>query len=170
MLLRMAKNHALRSMNNRHRITNGASFGPAGDGRTSTGRRWRDLHAELAAEIGRPLSPSFALLLRRLVTLCVNLERLEDRLSDTGDFDEGAYARLAAESRLLMTKLGLGEPPAPPAPPKAPAYRRRPPQPQDDHLSLESYLGIVERLPDPVDDEDVVPPKRKVKRRRLGGG
>ncbi len=92
-------------------MTNGRALFVEGDGRGPWGRRFKDLCELYAAHIGGdPNAPQQALI-RRIVTLDIECERVESLLSQdkrTG-LDVDAYSRWSGQQRRLLEQLGFNE-------------------------------------------------------------
>ena len=80
-----------------------------GDGSTRWARRWRDLCANFAADLGgsEHLSEAQASLIRRASTLSVQLESMEASLSVDQPIDLDLYNRAAGGLRRILESLGL---------------------------------------------------------------
>jgi hypothetical protein len=93
----------------RSRVTNGSSLFVDGDGRGVWARRWRDLRALYADDLGGAASLSeFQLgLLGTAATMRCELERLEGRLSVGEAIDTDMYGRIAGHYRRICETLGI---------------------------------------------------------------
>jgi hypothetical protein len=77
------------------------------DMRTSGGRRFRELCADLVHHLaGDPTAPQLAII-RRAAALAVWCEQAESAQAQGGDFDVGAYTTAANSLRRLLADLGL---------------------------------------------------------------
>lgn len=97
------------SPRHRSRVTNGKRAFVEGDGKSAWARRWKDIVALHAADLGGPdaLSEAQASLCRRCATLEVELEQLEGRLSMGRSVDLDVYARVAGHLRRYLETLGV---------------------------------------------------------------
>jgi hypothetical protein len=93
----------------RSRRTNGSSLFVAGDGRGAWARRWRDLVALYADDLGGHdvLSAFQAGLVETAATLRCELEKLEGRLSLGGEVDLDQFGRLTGHYRRVCETLGI---------------------------------------------------------------
>ncbi len=95
----------------RSKVTNGRALFVEGDGRGPWGRRFKDLCALYAGHIGGdPNAPQQALI-RRIVTLDIECERVESLLSQDkrSGLDIDAYSRWSGQQRRLLEQLGFNE-------------------------------------------------------------
>ena len=93
----------------RSRVTNKRLTFVDGDGRTPWARRWRDLKALYADDLGGASTLSeFQLgLVGTAATLRCELERLEGQLSLGHDIDTDMYGRIAGHYRRICSELGI---------------------------------------------------------------
>lgn len=93
----------------RSRVTNGSKRFVDGDGRGPWARRWRDLKALYADDLGGESTLSeFQLgLLGTAATMRCELERLEGQLSKGEDIDTDLYGRIAGHYRRICETLGI---------------------------------------------------------------
>lgn len=77
------------------------------DLRSRLGRRWKTCIRNLSDQLGGSITASQGLLLRRVATLSVILERQEAELLNGGTIDEGAYRASLDKQRALLLQLGL---------------------------------------------------------------
>lgn len=93
----------------RSRLSNDPWAMPGIDGRTTAGRRFRDVAVSIAGDLGGldALSQAQVQLVKRAAWLASLCERLEGEAAAGGDFDADAYH--AATDRLLrvLTRLGV---------------------------------------------------------------
>ena len=93
----------------RSRVTNGSAPFVEGNGRSAWSRRWKDVCALHAADLGgmATLSEAQGSLIRRCATLEVELERLEGQMSLGQEVDLDLYARVAGHLRRCLETLGV---------------------------------------------------------------
>jgi hypothetical protein len=94
----------------RSRVTNGrALFAVGGDERSALARRFRDLVASHVSDLGGAdaLSENQRSLIRRAVTIEIQLEALEAGLSEGKEIDLDVYGRAAGHLRRVLETLGL---------------------------------------------------------------
>jgi hypothetical protein len=93
----------------RSAVTNGRRVFVEGDGCSPWSRRYLDLIALHADDLGgmSTLSAAQHSLCKRAATLEVELERLEGILSQGGTVDIEAYARSASHLRRILESLGI---------------------------------------------------------------
>lgn len=93
----------------RSAVTNGRRVFVEGDGNSAWARRYKDLCAEHAADLGGLdiLSQGQQALIRRAATLSVQLEAMEGRLSEGLDIDMDLYGRLTGHQARVLQALGL---------------------------------------------------------------
>jgi hypothetical protein len=96
----------------RSRVTNGSALLTIADGRSAWARRMRDLMALHLSDLGGDAAVSAAerSLVRRIATLTVELERMEERFAGDGEADPAAldlYSRTSGNLRRLLEALGL---------------------------------------------------------------
>lgn len=91
----------------RSRVSNGSQALIFGDGRSAGARRYRDLQAEFAAELGNAeaLPPSSRQLVRRLAQVSVELELLEAKRASGDEIDPIAFVTLVNSQRRLFRDL-----------------------------------------------------------------
>ena len=98
--------------NARSRVTNGSSFLPGVDGRSTWVRRARDVQAQLVSDRGGAdmVSEAETLIIRRASVLEAELERLEAIFALAGEADVPSldlYQRIANTQRRLLESIGL---------------------------------------------------------------
>jgi hypothetical protein len=93
----------------RSAVTNGRRMFVEGDGNSAWSRRFRDLVAQHAADLGGPdrLSEAQQSLIRRVSTIEVELEQREGELSRGMAVDLDGYSRAAGHLRRLLETLGI---------------------------------------------------------------
>lgn len=96
----------------RSRVTNGSVLLQNVDGRSGWARRMRDLMALHLSDLGGEAAVSAAekSLVRRVATLTVELERMEERFATDGEADADAldlYSRTSGNLRRLLEAIGL---------------------------------------------------------------
>jgi hypothetical protein len=93
----------------RSAVTNGRRLFVDGDGNSAWSRRFRDLAAQHAADLGGAdtLSEAQSSLIRRVAAIEVELERQEGRMSLGEGVDLDAYTRAAGHLRRLLETLGI---------------------------------------------------------------
>lgn len=97
----------------RTRLTNGAIVVAGVDGRTAWARRYKDVVALHASDLGGPdnMSEAEKALVKRAATLVVELERLESRFASAEkpptERELDLYSRLAGSLRRLLEAVGL---------------------------------------------------------------
>lgn len=94
----------------RSRVTNGrAVFVEGGDGRSAWTRRWRDLCAAHASDLGGEghLSEAQKSLIKRAATLAIALEQMEATASAGGRLDIDLFGRTVGNLRRTLETLGL---------------------------------------------------------------
>lgn len=97
----------------RTRLTNGAVVVAGVDGRTAWARRYKDVVALHAGDLGGPdaMSEAEKALVKRAATLVVELERLESRFASAEkpptERELDLYSRLAGGLRRLLETVGL---------------------------------------------------------------
>lgn len=79
------------------------------DQRTLTARRYRDVVADMAMQLGDLLSPSEAMLIRRAGTLAVLCERDEALILSGKTVDEENYRRNAQALKTTLISLGMAK-------------------------------------------------------------
>ncbi|MGB6078638.1 MAG: hypothetical protein WBF99_04190 [Xanthobacteraceae bacterium] len=94
----------------RSRLTNGSDLLPGADQRTAQFRRYRDLTAMIATDIGGldHLSEVKKQLVRRFAATSVLAEQLEARLVEGVTIDVDEHAKLSASLVKLAQRIGLG--------------------------------------------------------------
>jgi hypothetical protein len=97
---------------NRSRVTNGSELLPGVDGRSTRGRRLRDLSSLHIADLGGEdaISEAERSIVRRAATLTVELERMEAAFATAGEAkpaDLDLYQRTAGNLRRLLEAVGL---------------------------------------------------------------
>ena len=93
----------------RSRVTNGKRRFVDGDGRGPWARRWRDLKALYADDLGGESTLSeFQLgLVGTAATMRCELEKFEGQLSKGEDIDTDLYGRIAGHYRRICETLGI---------------------------------------------------------------
>lgn len=96
----------------RSRVTNGSVLLQNVDGRSGWARRMRDLMALHLSDLGGEAAVSAAekSIVRRIATLTVELERMEERFATDGEADADAldlYSRTSGNLRRLLEAIGL---------------------------------------------------------------
>lgn len=97
----------------RTRLTNGAIVVAGVDGRTAWARRYKDVVALHASDLGGPdaMSEAEKALVKRAATLVVELERLESRFASAekppSERELDLYSRLAGSLRRLLEAVGI---------------------------------------------------------------
>jgi hypothetical protein len=80
------------------------------DGRSTAGRYWRDLEAQLVAHCGGAPTITQKLLIERLIRTTVQLNALDEKLlaaDNWTDHDARTHGGLINRQRLLLRELGL---------------------------------------------------------------
>lgn len=95
----------------RSRVTNGSVLLQNVDGRSGWARRMRDLMALHLSDLGGEAAVSTAekSIVRRIATLTVELERMEERFATDGEADVDAldlYSRTSGNLRRLLEAIG----------------------------------------------------------------
>lgn len=90
-------------------VTNGSRTFVDGDGRSPWARRWRDLVALHAEDLGgmETISEAQVSLVKRAATIETELERIEGRLSKGETVDLDAFTRGAGHLRRILETLGI---------------------------------------------------------------
>ena len=96
----------------RSRVTNGTALLANVDGRSTWARRMRDLMELHISDLGGDAMVSAAerSIVRRVATLTVELERMEERFANDGEADAEAldlYSRTSGNLRRLLEAVGL---------------------------------------------------------------
>ena len=93
----------------RSAVTNGRRVFVEGDGNSAWARRYKDLCAEHASDLGglEGLSQGQQALIRRASTLSVQLEAMEGQLSEGLTVDLDLYGRLTGHQARVLQALGL---------------------------------------------------------------
>lgn len=93
----------------RSAVTNGTRVFVMGDGNSAWTRRYKDLCAEHASDLGgvEVLSQAQQAMIKRVSTLSVQLEALEGRLSEGLDVDMDLYNRMAGTQSRILQALGI---------------------------------------------------------------
>lgn len=92
----------------RSRVSNGsATFLDGVDGRTALARRYRDILAQLVADIGGDPSEAQNLICRRAATLAVWCETAEVALANGSTLDIGEFTTATNSLRRLLSDIGL---------------------------------------------------------------
>ncbi len=100
---------AERPVKNRSKVTNGKEVLPGTNGNTIWGRRYRDLCADIAIDLGGPdvLSEAQAQMVRRYASLSVQLEFMEAQLVEGKTIDDEKYARLTSSLVRVSSRIGM---------------------------------------------------------------
>lgn len=79
------------------------------DNRTRLARRWQEIYADLADQLGGDPSVTQSLLLRRAATICVQLERIDVLTvgEEEGAFNPSSYSALTRTLTGVLNSLGL---------------------------------------------------------------
>jgi hypothetical protein len=95
--------------NSRSKVTNGSALFVEADGRGPWPRRFKDLIAAHVADLGGVdgLSEAQKQLVRRAVTMEIELERMEGQLAEGSAVDLDSYGRNANSLRRILETLGL---------------------------------------------------------------
>jgi hypothetical protein len=80
---------------------------PGVDGRSTWGRRRRDLISALIAELGRPLRERDKALIANAASLICRCEQIHVQIANGADVDDDQLIRLSNVSTRLLTLLGL---------------------------------------------------------------
>jgi hypothetical protein len=98
------------------------------DQRSIQARRWRDVSAQITADLGgEPLSEAQRQLVRRATTIAVQCEVMEAEAANGGEIDLDTYGQLTDRLGRVLSRLGI----------------RR--QPRDVTPDLRSYLASKRR-------------------------
>lgn len=91
----------------RSRVTNGSRVFVEGDGRSAWSRRWKDIVAALADDLGGEdaIGEIERSLIRRAAALTCEVEKLEGMLSEGKDVDVDALARIVGHLRRVLEQL-----------------------------------------------------------------
>lgn len=91
----------------RSRIGNGKALLDGVDGRSATMRRYREILAQLKADLGDDPSEAMMMLLRRATTLAVWCEGEEAKLANGEDISIGDFTSTVNALRRLLSDIGL---------------------------------------------------------------
>jgi len=91
----------------RSRVSNGKDLLAGVDGRSAAMRRYRDVHAQLIADLGAGPSEAQRIMCRRAATLSVWCEQAEADMANGKDIDIGKFTTAANSLRRLLSDLGL---------------------------------------------------------------
>ena len=91
----------------RSRVGNGRAILPDVDGRSSEMRRYRDILAQLVADMGGDPSEAQTIIARRAATLAVWCEGCEAAMANGGELDIAAFTTASNALRRLLADLGL---------------------------------------------------------------
>jgi hypothetical protein len=93
----------------RSRVTNGNELLPDVDGRSPTARRYRDLCASIAQDLGGAdhLSEAKSQLVRRFAALSVQAEIMEASLVDGRAIDISEYSQLTSTLVRVAARIGI---------------------------------------------------------------
>ncbi|NEJ57502.1 hypothetical protein [Rhizobium ruizarguesonis] len=89
------------------RIGNGKALLDGVDGRSATMRRYREILAQLKADMGAEPSEAMMMLLRRATTLAVWCEGEETKLANGEDISIGEFTSTVNALRRLLSDIGL---------------------------------------------------------------
>lgn len=89
------------------RIGNGKALLDGVDGRSATMRRYREILAQLKADMGNDPSEAMMMLLRRATTLAVWCEGEETKLAKGEDISIGEFTSTVNALRRLLSDIGL---------------------------------------------------------------
>jgi hypothetical protein len=100
---------AKRPTNNSSKVTSGRrTFAEGGDGRGAWTRRWKDLVASHASDLGgEGLSEAQISICRRASAMEIELEAMEARMSEGQPIDIDVYGRLAGRLCRLFDIIGV---------------------------------------------------------------
>lgn len=100
---------AMPPVTRRSAVTNGTRMFVEGDGNSPWARRWRDLVALHADDIGgaETLSEAQMSLCKRVATIEVELEQMDGKLSMGQSVDLDAYTRASGHLRRILDSLGI---------------------------------------------------------------
>jgi hypothetical protein len=93
----------------RSRVTNGRDLLPGIDGRSPVARRYRDICASLASDMGGAamMSEARSQLCRRFAALSVIAETMEAQLARVEPIDLGEYALVSSTLVRIASRLGI---------------------------------------------------------------
>jgi hypothetical protein len=91
----------------RSRIGNGKALLPDVDGRSATMRRYREILAQLVADMGGTPSEAQTIIARRAATLAVWCESAEAHMANGADLDIATFSTATNTLRRLLQDLGL---------------------------------------------------------------
>jgi hypothetical protein len=113
----------------RSRVTNGSKLLPLSDGRSVSGRRFRDIFEDIANDLGGldRLSEAQKQMIRRAATLSAESERQEAEWANGRPFDLTAYSTTSNCLRRLFETLGV---------------QRQPRQVNDGSHVLAAYFAV----------------------------
>lgn len=77
------------------------------DGRSLMARRFREIHAQIEADMGGDLTEAQRAIAARAVTLAIWCESAEADLAQGGEFNAQEYSTVANAMRRLLCDLGL---------------------------------------------------------------
>jgi hypothetical protein len=100
--------------NGRSRVTNHRDLLPGWDGRSSGGRRFRDLVSQIAVDQGgiERLSEARVQLIRRFSAACVLAERMESRLvNDEEEINIAEHSLLCSTLVRIAQRIGINRVP-----------------------------------------------------------
>jgi hypothetical protein len=109
------------SANNRSQVTNGKRLLAGIDGRSSRGRRLRDVMHQLTADLGGPdaVTVTQGMLIKQAAALTLVVEDMQARVVNGEAVDPTDLTRLTGSLTRVLSKLGIREK----AKPKAPTLR-----------------------------------------------
>ena len=98
-----------KSPTTRSRVSNGRALVAGADGRSATSRRYRDLMAEMANDMGGPdlLSEAQRQLIRRAAGLAVQAEAEEAKIIAGKPVDLDSYVKAVNAINRVLNSLGL---------------------------------------------------------------
>jgi hypothetical protein len=139
---------AERPIGNRSKVTNGRHVLPGTSANSLIGRRYRDLVAAIAADMGGAdnLSEAKAQMVRAYASISVQREAMEAKLVNGEAIDLEAYCKLISSQVRVSMRLGM--------------KRERPSKditPPPTRASLADYVAMA-RAADEDDDTDDMPP------------
>lgn len=91
----------------RSRVSNGKGLLAGVDGRSATMRRYRDVHAQLTADLRVLSTEARRIAIGRAAALSVWCEQAEAGMANRGEIDIGRYTAAANTLRRLLADLGL---------------------------------------------------------------
>lgn len=89
------------------RMGTGSSVLPGVDGRTGPARRYKELVANMAADLGGDLPTAKQAVVNRAATLIVWAEKAEAEFANSGELDTATYTTAINSLRRLLADIGL---------------------------------------------------------------